>query len=105
MSAEDAAATDGEGGQTSTVALLEIINQKGLHARASAKFASTAEQFDAEVKVTRQDLTVNGESIMGLLMLAASKGSTIRVEATGAEAGQAVEALRVLVEDRFGEGE
>lgn len=87
------------------VAELEIVNVKGLHARASARFSATVEQFDAAVTVSRQDLTVNGESIMGLLMLAASQGSTIVVAAQGAQAAQAVEALRALVADRFGEAE
>ena len=80
-----------------------IVNEKGLHARASARFAATVEQFDADITVSREDLTVNGESIMGLLMLAAANGSTIRLCATGPQAAQALAALRELVETRFGE--
>jgi phosphocarrier protein HPr len=84
---------------------LEICNKTGLHARASAKFVMTAEQFDAEVKVTRGQESVGGTSIMGLMMLAAGPGTTITIEATGPEAQQAVEALSALVTGRFTEGE
>lgn len=80
-----------------------IVNEKGLHARASARFAAVVEEFDAEITVTRQDLTVSGESIMGLLMLAAPQGSTIRLCATGPQAEEVVAALQALVADRFGE--
>ncbi len=82
---------------------LEIINKKGLHARASAKFVHTVEQFDADIRVTRCNETVGGNSIMGLMMLAAAPGTRIRVEATGAEAAAALEALTALVAGRFGE--
>ena len=68
-------------------------NKKGLHARASAKFVQTVEQFDAEVKVTRGSETVGGTSIMGLMMLAAGPGTTITVEATGSEAAEVIDAL------------
>ena len=87
------------------VRVLEICNKKGLHARASAKFVQTVERFDAEVRVTRGQETVGGTSIMGLMMLAAGPGTSITVEATGAEAAEAVEALALLVAGRFTEGE
>ncbi len=80
-----------------------IVNRKGLHARASAKFVKCAETFDAEVQVTREGQTVGGTSIMGLMMLAAGIGTTIRLEATGPQAREALEALVALVSDGFGE--
>lgn len=80
-----------------------ICNQKGLHARASAKFVRCAGSFDAEVTVTRDDQTVGGESIMGLMMLAAGPGTSIAIEATGKEAAAALAALCALVESGFGE--
>ncbi len=82
---------------------VEIVNKKGLHARASAKFVQTAEQFDANITVTRGHETVGGTSIMGLMMLAAGPGVTITIGATGKEAAPAVEALCALVSSRFGE--
>jgi len=82
---------------------VEIVNKKGLHARASAKFVQTAEQFDAAINVTRGHETVGGTSIMGLMMLAAGPGVTITISATGREAGPAVDALCALVSSRFGE--
>ena len=85
------------------VRVFEIINKKGLHARASARFVQTAERFDAAVMVTRGGETVGGTSIMGLMMLAAGQGTTITVEATGQEAVAAVEALAALVASGFGE--
>ena len=87
------------------VRVLEICNKKGLHARASAKFVQTVERFDADVRVTRCGETVGGTSIMGLMMLAAGPGTSITVEATGAEAAEAIEALALLVAGRFTEGE
>ncbi|WP_018388968.1 HPr family phosphocarrier protein [Ancylobacter sp. FA202] len=84
---------------------LAIVNKRGLHARASAKFVQTVERFDADVRVTRAGETVGGSSIMGLMMLAAAPGTTILVEASGAEAQAAIDALEALVSDRFGEGE
>jgi len=84
---------------------LSIINKRGLHARASAKFVQTVERFDADVLVTRAGETVSGTSIMGLMMLAAAPGTTILVEASGLEAQAALDALDALVTDRFGEGE
>ena len=80
-----------------------IVNRKGLHARASAKFVKCAETFDAEVQVTREGQTVGGTSIMGLMMLAAGIGTTIRLEATGPQAREALDALVALVSDGFGE--
>jgi phosphocarrier protein len=84
---------------------LKIKNRKGLHARASAKFVRCAEQFDAEVRVSRADNTVDGTSIMGLMMLGAGLGTTIRLEARGPQASAAVVALSALIDDLFGEGE
>ena len=82
---------------------LTIMNRRGLHARASAKFVKCAELFDANVKVSKDGNTVPGTSIMGLMMLGAQTGSKIDVEATGNQAAEALEAIRELVEDRFGE--
>jgi len=87
----------------SIVRVLEILNQKGLHARASAKFVQTVEKFDADVRVTRCGESVGGDSIMGLMMLAAGPGTSITVEARGPEAANVVEALETLVTERFGE--
>lgn len=95
MSAED--------GRKTTQA--RICNQRGLHARASAKFVKMAETFDADVKVSKGGETVGGTSIMGLMMLAASKGCSIEISASGAQAEQALASLQALVEDRFGESE
>jgi phosphocarrier protein HPr len=82
---------------------VEIINKKGLHARASARFVQTAERFDATVTVTRGNESVGGTSIMGLMMLAAGLGTIISIEATGPEAKAAVDALIALVAGGFGE--
>jgi phosphocarrier protein HPr len=82
---------------------LLIINKRGLHARASAKFVQTVEKFSAEVWVTRGSETVGGTSIMGLMMLAAGPGTTIRVSATGPEAEAAIAAITKLVESKFNE--
>ncbi len=84
---------------------IEIINKKGLHARASAKFVQCAEQFDAAITVTRGHESVGGTSIMGLMMLAAGPGITITIQATGNEAEAAVDALCGLIASRFGEEE
>lgn len=83
---------------------LKIINEKGLHARASAKFVETVEGFDAEATVTKDGMDVSGDSIMGLMMLAASKGCEIAVETSGNEADALGRAIKALVEDYFGEG-
>ena len=82
---------------------LLIVNEKGLHARASAKFVEVVEEFDASAQVTREDMSVSGDSIMGLLMLAASRGTTITVETSGPQAEALGMALTKLVADRFGE--
>jgi phosphocarrier protein len=82
---------------------LLIINKRGLHARASAKFVQTVERFSAEVWVTRGSETVGGTSIMGLMMLAAAPGTTIVVSAIGPEARAAITAITELVESKFNE--
>jgi phosphocarrier protein HPr len=82
---------------------LSITNQRGLHARASAKFVKCAEAFDAEITVTRDGMSVPATSIMGLMMLGAAIGTSIMVEAKGNEAEQALEALALLVESKFDE--
>jgi phosphocarrier protein len=87
------------------IRVLPIINQKGLHARASAKFVQTVEKFNAVVRVTRGSETVGGTSIMGLMMLAASPGTSITIAATGAQAAEVVAALETLLASRFGEEE
>jgi phosphocarrier protein len=84
---------------------LLIVNRKGLHARATAKFVQCVDGFDAHVKVTRCGETVGGDSIMGILTLGAGLGSTITVSASGSEARQALQALAALVSDKFGEDE
>jgi len=83
--------------------VVTIRNIKGLHARASAKFVKCAETFDAEVTVSRDGQSVGGTSIMGLMMLAASPGSTLLITAAGPQAPEALEALVALVADGFGE--
>jgi len=82
---------------------VEIVNARGLHARASAKFVKAAAQFDAEVKVSREGQTVDAQSIMGLMMLGAGPGSEIEIIAEGPEADAAVDGLAQLVADRFDE--
>ena len=82
---------------------VEITNERGLHARASAKFVKLAATFDAEVTVSKDGATVDARSIMGLMMLAAGPGSQIVIHADGAEADEAVEALSELVANRFEE--
>jgi phosphocarrier protein len=84
---------------------VEIINKRGLHARASAKFVKLATEFDAEVRVARDGTVVDARSIMGLMMLAAGPGCCIDIEAEGPEAAKAVDALAELVADRFQEDE
>ena len=84
-------------------ASVEICNNKGLHARASAKFVKLASSFESAIRVMRDGQSVDARSIMGLLMLAASKGSTIEIEAEGEQAQEAVGALVALVTDKFGE--
>ncbi|WEX77444.1 HPr family phosphocarrier protein [Sinorhizobium numidicum] len=82
---------------------LLIINKRGLHARASAKFVQTVEAYDADITVSKDGMTVGGTSIMGLMMLAASTGCTVFVTASGAQAEEALNALDALVRDKFGE--
>ena len=82
---------------------LAIVNRKGLHARASARFVETVERFDAEATVARDGMRVSGGSIMGLLMLAAAQGAEIEVETRGPEAEALMAALEALVAGRFGE--
>lgn len=80
-----------------------IVNKRGLHARASAKFVQTVGGFDAEVSVSKDGTTVGGTSIMGLMMLAASPGCHIQVTARGLQAVEALDALELLIANRFGE--
>lgn len=82
---------------------LEIKNLRGLHARAAAAFVKTAEIFDAEIEVERLGQQVSGRSIMGLMMLAAAKGTTIKVSVSGNQAQAAMEAIATLVNNKFGE--
>lgn len=83
---------------------LPIVNVKGLHARASAKFVDVVERFDAQATVEKDGMSVTGDSIMGLLMLTAPRGSSITVTTTGADAAALADALQELVADYFGEG-
>ncbi len=82
-----------------------IINKLGLHARAASKFVTVASQHTAEIKVEKGGREVSGKSIMGVMMLAAARGSTIVVHANGDDAESALDALEALVADRFGEGQ
>jgi len=84
---------------------VEIINQLGLHARASAKLTQLAAQYKSEVWLARNGRRVNGKSIMGVMMLAAARGTTIKLETSGPDANEALGALVALIEDKFGEGE
>ncbi len=86
-------------------AVAEIINKLGLHARASAKLTQTASTFASEIWLTRNGRRVNAKSIMGVMMLAAGKGSSVTVEAEGADAEAALAAILQLIGDKFGEGE
>ncbi len=87
----------------SVIRHFDIVNVKGLHARASARFVEVVEEHDATATVRRDGLSAAGDSIMGLLMLAASMGTSIEVETTGPEAEKLADALQALVADRFGE--
>ncbi len=89
--------------QSGTAITLKIINEKGLHARASARFVEVVEAHDAEAVVAKDGLSVSGDSIMGLLMLAASRGTSIEVSITGAEADKLAMALTALIAAKFGE--
>lgn len=86
-----------------TLRQLKIINEKGLHARASAKLVEVVEGFDASAEVCRDGMSASGDSIMGLLMLAASKGTTIEIQTSGPDAEALADAIEALVADRFGE--
>ena len=90
-------------GQTVAERHFQIVNEKGLHARASARFVEVVENHDAAAEVTKDGMTVSGDSIMGLLMLASSRGSSIEVRTSGTEAEQLADALQDLVASRFGE--
>ena len=106
MSDEDAAAANDAGPAVPPDAIsreLPIINKRGLHARASAKFVQMVERFNAEIWVTRGGETVGGTSIMGLMMLSAAPGTTILVSAKGPEAQAALDAITALVADKFNE--
>ena len=103
MSSPDSEAPTSAPGAVTRV--MKIVNEKGLHARASAKFVQTVEKFDATVKVSRNGDSAGGDSIMGLMMLAAGIGTSITVTATGPEAQEAIAALDTLVSTRFGEEE
>ncbi len=83
--------------------VLTIVNEKGLHARASAKLVELVEGFDAEAEVSKDGLSAMGDSIMGLLMLAAARGCQIEVTTSGAQAGELADAIEALVSNRFGE--
>jgi phosphocarrier protein HPr len=83
---------------------VEIVNKLGLHARASAKLTQLAAKFPCEVMLSRNGRKVNAKSIMGVMMLAANKGSKVIIETDGAEETPAIEALAALIADRFGEG-
>jgi phosphocarrier protein HPr len=82
---------------------VEIINKLGLHARAAAKFVTTAAGFTSVIMVRRGEREVNGKSIMGVMMLAAAQGAEIEIEITGDDAEQAMAAMEALIQDRFGE--
>lgn len=83
--------------------VLKIVNEKGLHARASARFVEVVEAHDAMAEVEKDGMSVSGDSIMGLLLLAASRGTEIRVRVEGNQADALIEALARLVSGRFGE--
>jgi len=85
--------------------VLTIVNQRGLHARASRKLAELALKYDATIVVRREDDSADATSLMDLMMLGAGIGSDIEVEAQGPQAGEALEAIAALVADKFGEGE
>ncbi len=84
---------------------IEIVNRLGLHARASAKLTQLASSFECEVWMSRDGRRVNAKSIMGVMMLAAAKGSSVELETDGPDEQQAMDALVALIEDKFGEGE
>lgn len=81
----------------------QIVNKLGLHARASALFVKTAGKFQSEVKLARESVEVNGKSIMGIMMLAASKGTMVRLTVEGTDEEEAMQAIGTLIKDGFGE--
>lgn len=83
---------------------IKIVNELGLHARAAANFVKIANNFNSEVKVEKDGISANGKSIMGIMMLAAPKGSVITVTAEGEDSKELMEALKELINDKFGEG-
>lgn len=87
------------------VAEIEIINKLGLHARASAKLSQLAAQFPCEILLSRNERQINAKSIMGVMMLAAGIGSTVKLETVGDQADEAMQALTALINNRFGESE
>ena len=93
----------GEAGNGTVRRRVTILNSRGLHARAAAKFAKTVGAYDAQVTVSKGEQTVSGLSIMGLMMLGAAMGDQITIKATGPDAAQALSQLVTLVEDKFGE--
>jgi phosphocarrier protein HPr len=99
----DDAASGSPSSRGAVVREIPIINKRGLHARASAKFVQMVERFNAEISVTRNGETVGGTSIMGLMMLSAGPGTSIVVSATGPEAEAAIAALTELIGSKFGE--
>ena len=84
---------------------ITIINKLGLHARAAAKLVSLASNFSSDIELERNQRAVNGKSIMGVMMLAASKNTSIKVRVDGEDEQQAMDAMEALVQDRFGENE
>lgn len=86
-------------------ASFEIVNERGLHARAAAALTRLAQRYPCEITVNKDDQSANGKSIMGLLLLCGSKGTWVRVEAEGERADEAVDAIGQLIADRFGEGQ
>jgi len=84
---------------------IEIINKLGLHARAAAKFVSTATRFESNIRIKKEDREVDGKSIMSVMMLAASCGTSVAITADGGDEQEALEAIKELINDRFGEGE
>jgi phosphocarrier protein len=84
---------------------ITIINNLGLHARAAAKFVTTASEFKADIQVSRNGRTVNGKSIMGMMMLAAAKNTEIVITANGKDEQKVLDAIETLINDYFGEGE
>jgi phosphocarrier protein len=92
------------GGEDRAEKSLQIQNELGLHARAATKLVQTASKFPCEITVTKDGHEVNGKSIMGVLMLVASKGTTVTLKAKGDRAAEAVAAIAALIDDKFGEG-